>query len=141
LKKVLGAVAYGLVAAANYFFYPFRRIVVQVDQQLELKTGYFLIVGNGKYYAGDMVLSSRADMHDGLLDVCLMKRKNLWNFFGYLRALRGGHLEKYLHVDLFQCRTLLVRGRGRHPLHADAEYVGRTPALIQAVPGGLKVVA
>jgi diacylglycerol kinase family enzyme len=133
-------VAYALVGAANYFFYPFRRIVVQVDQQLEQKKGYFLIVGNGKYYAGDMVLSSRADMTDGLLDVCLMKRKNLWNFFGYLLALRGGHLEKYIHVEVFQCRTLLVRSRGHHPLHADAEYIGRTPAVIQAMPGAIKVV-
>ena len=140
LKSVLGAVAYALVAAANYFFYPFRRIVVQVDQEPELKKGYFLIVGNGKYYAGDMVISSRADMHDGLLDVCLMKRRNLWNFFGYLWALRRGNLEKYIHVDVFQCRTLLVRSRGHHPLHADAEYIGRTPAVIQAAPGALKVV-
>jgi len=140
LKRVLGAVAYGLVGAANYFFYPFRRIVVQVDQQPEVKKGYFLIVGNGKYYAGDMVLSSRADMNDGLLDVCLMKRKHLWNIFGYLWALRRGHLEKYIHVEVFQCRTLQVRSRGHHPLHADAEYIGRTPALIQAVPGALKVV-
>jgi YegS/Rv2252/BmrU family lipid kinase len=140
LKKAWGAIAYALVAGANYFFYPFRQIVVQVDQQTTLKKGYFLIVGNGKYYGGDMIFSSRADMCDGLLDVCLMKRKNIWDFFGYVLALRRGNLEKYIHVEVFQCRSLFVSSRGRHPVHVDAEYIGRTPAAIQVVPSALKVV-
>jgi YegS/Rv2252/BmrU family lipid kinase len=141
LKKAWGAIAYAVVAAVQYFIYPFRQITLQADHQTITKRGYFLIVGNGKYYGGDMVLSPLADLSDGLLDVCLLKRKRLWNVLGYLWALRRGNLNRYMDAEVFQCRILSILGRIRHPIHADAEYMGRTPALIQVVPGALKVVA
>ncbi len=140
IKRAWGAIAYPLTAAMHYFTYPFRKIVVQIDGKPGVHMGYFLVVGNGKYYGGEMVISSRADMSDGFLDVCLLKRRNLWNFVGYLWALRMGNLEKYLDAEIFQCKTLYVSSRGRHPVHVDAEYIGTTPALVEVVPGALKVV-
>jgi len=140
LKRLTGAVAYAWVAVRRFFSYPFRTIVLRVDDQPALRRGYLLIVGNGKYYGGDMMIMPSADMADGYLDVCLFKRKQWWNLIGYLWGLRRGALERYIDVDYFKCRKLHVWEKGHHYVHVDAEYLCRTPVTISVEPGALRVI-
>lgn len=141
LKKSAGAAAFAWVALRHLLFYPFRQIVMRVDDQPILRRGYLVIVGNGKYYAGDKVILPGADPADGYLDVCVFKRNNWWNLLEYWRGLSRGTLSRFLDVDYFKCERLSIREKGRHYVHVDAEYLCRTPVTIRVVPGALRVVA
>jgi len=110
-----------------------------MDEESILRRGYFILVGNGQYYGGEMVMAPNADMTDGYLDVCIFKRKRLFNLIGYLWGLRRGELKKYLDVEYVRAKKITVYKRGRHHVHVDAEYLCRTPVHIEVVPRVLKV--
>lgn len=59
LKKIYGALAYGIVGVAQLFTYRFRQIVIKIDDQPIVRKGYFVVVGNGKYYGGEVLFTTR----------------------------------------------------------------------------------
>ncbi len=139
LKRIIGGVAYLLAAFASLFFYPFRHVYFFVDRQKTVRHGYLLIVGNVKYYGGNMVLLPQADMQDGLLDVCLFKKRGFFSFMAYLWGLRLGALEKFLDVEYLQCKKITVFDQKQH-VQIDGEYAGRIPVHIEIAPKALRVM-
>ncbi|MBP9854141.1 MAG: YegS/Rv2252/BmrU family lipid kinase [Candidatus Omnitrophica bacterium] len=140
LKKAYGALAYLIVGISQLFTYPFRRIIIQIDDQPIRRKGYFIVIGNGRYYGGDMMFASKADLTDGYLDVCIFKYRDLFSVFNYLFGSNRGKVDKHLAVEYFQCKKAVVFGKGKHPVHVDAEYLCKTPVEFDICPLSLKVV-
>lgn len=139
MKKVFGALSYIFAAMMAYFSYRFTEIKIKIDGQKIKKNGHLVLVFNGKYYGGQMVLAPKADLVDGYLDVCIFKRKNIFSFISYAYGIFKGNLHKYTTVEYCRCKKISIKGKTRHPLHADAEYIGETPAKIKIFPKHLKV--
>src|SRR5438046_64615 len=49
-----------------------QELVLDLDGQVLRRRALLVAVGNGRYYAGGMLICPRASAHDGLLDVCLV---------------------------------------------------------------------
>ncbi|MCK5214433.1 MAG: YegS/Rv2252/BmrU family lipid kinase [Candidatus Omnitrophica bacterium] len=139
LKKIYGALAYAIVGIAELFTYRFRQIVIKIDDQPIRRKGYFVVVGNGKYYAGDMMFASKADLTDGYLDVCIFKHNNLISVFNYLFGFDRRNIDKHLSMEYFQCKKITIFKKGKHSVHVDAEYLSETPVEIKVCPQALKV--
>lgn len=139
LKKVYGALAYAIVGILQLFTYRFRQIVIKIDDQPIRRKGYFIVIGNGKYYGGDMMFASKAELTDGYLDVCIFRHKNLFSVFNYLFGFHRGNIDKNLDLEYFQCKKAMIFKKGRHSIHVDAEYLCETPAAIHVCPSSLKV--
>lgn len=140
LKKIFGALSYVLATCSVLLKYRFRRILVRLDDGARIYRGYFVLVCNGKYYAGDRVLAKDADLSDGKLDVCIFHHNNLLGLFLYLMGIRNRDLLKYSRMEIYQCRKAEVLRSGRHPVHVDAEYLSSTPVTFDVCPKALKVV-
>jgi YegS/Rv2252/BmrU family lipid kinase len=138
-KKVFGVIALAFSAVVGFFIYPFRSLKAKIDHNEKIHKGYFMIVGNMKYYGGDLVLLPHAEINDGYLDVCLFKKRGFFNFLGYLWGLRRGKLEKYLDVEYLQCKSLDIINR-RQFVHLDGEYMGRKKLHIKVVPSALRIL-
>ncbi len=139
LKKILGALAYPVVALSEVLFYSFKRINVMIDEQPIARKGYLVIVGNGKYYAGDMVITTHADMTDGYLDVCIFKHKNIFHVLAYIWGIWFKNIDKHMSVEYYQCKDITILKKGRHAIHIDAEYLCDSPATIKVCPKALQV--
>jgi diacylglycerol kinase (ATP) len=139
LKKIYGALAYGFVGFTQVFTYKFRQIVIKIDDQPVHRKGYFVVIGNGKYYGGDMMFTSKADLTDGYLDVCIFKYRNLFSILNYLFGFHHGNIDKHLDVEYFQCKKVFILKNGKHPVHVDAEYLCEAPVEIEVCPASLKV--
>jgi YegS/Rv2252/BmrU family lipid kinase len=138
-KRIIGAIAYLLVGLDSLFTYPFKTIHMRIDDQEELKKGYFVVVGNVKFYASNLALIPQADPADGYLDVCIFKKKN---FFRYLKLFLppGRGLQKaWVDVEYHRCRKISFP-EARHLVQLDGEYFGRTPVEINVLPAALRVV-
>ncbi len=139
LKKIIGALAYLVAGVASLFVYPFRHVHFRIDGQAPIQRGYLLIIGNIKYYGGNTVLLPHANMQDGLLDVCVFKKRGFFSFLAYFWGLRLGALGKFLDVEYSQCRKIEVLDRKQH-VQIDGDYFGRMPLKIKVVARALKVV-
>lgn len=99
-----------------------------------------LNVANTKYYGGGMYSAPGADPADGLLDVVSME-------IGRLAALAAlpenynGHFERVPGVWQGRGREFEVRSPAPLVVQCDGDVVGRTPARISVVPGGLTLLS
>ena len=96
--------------------------------------------GNAPSYGHGMRIAPRADLADGKLDVCLVRR------LGKLRLLRlfpvvfsGAHLGMR-EVEYFQATAVRLSTERPMDIYADGEFVCRTPVEIRVLQRRLTVV-
>ncbi len=137
LKKKIGPLAY-VFAGFKALFQPQSAITVS-DGQRSL-TGELILIGNGRLYGGEFKVFPRADLRDGLLEVCVFPRAN---WFTVLRCgpplLLRGRLPAKATLS-FQAASLKLSSPVRTPLEADGEYIGQLPAALSLRPLGMRVI-
>jgi diacylglycerol kinase (ATP) len=134
-KKKVGPLAY-IVAGLKALREKKPQIAVRVDGQDS--TGELVLVGNGKFYGGPFEIFPRADLRDGLLDVCILPRVN-WPTL--LRCAPGFLAQRKLpesQVRRFRAATFELSGEASFEL--DGEWVGHLPAKFSVERERLRVV-
>lgn len=140
-KRRFGILAYLIAALTNLFTFKFKPIEFKLDDHPKSLSGYMLIAGNVKYYGGKMILQAQATINDGKLDLCVIKKKNIFAFINYLWRLRRGELDRYLDISFFKCQEVHVLSASQH-IQLDGDYFGQlTDIKITVVPHALKVIA
>ncbi len=135
LKKKVGPLAYvwaGLKVLGE------AHAPVGVESAGAEIAGAAVFVGNGRYYGGKFRLFPRANIDDGLLDVCVFEKCGYLDLLRYgqgiLRVthtgLRGVH---YFQTNEFSCS-------GTAPLELDGEDAGDAPVKFSVKPRALRVI-
>ncbi|MGD0759431.1 MAG: sphingosine kinase, partial [Candidatus Sulfotelmatobacter sp.] len=96
---------------------------------------------NTPTYGGGMKIAPRAQMDDGLLDVCVIASVDPLKLACMFPTVYFGRHLNIREVDYFHAAHLRVETE--HPLdfYADGEYVCRTPAEISVQRAALQVIA
>lgn len=98
-----------------------------------------LIVANGRYQGGGMLIAPESVPDDGLFDVLVIgdvtKRDFLLNVG---KIYRGTHLS-HPKIELLRGPRVSVRGEVPVPIELDGEQPGTTPATFEVVPGALRL--
>jgi diacylglycerol kinase (ATP) len=104
------------------------------------ESALFVAVGNAPSYGRGMRIATKAQMDDGALDVCFVRRA------GKLRILKlfhtvftGDHLA-LPEVEYFEAGHLWLETESPLSIYADGEYICDTPAEIRVRPAALHVV-
>ncbi len=105
--------------------------------------GYFVIASNARYYGGRFGPNPRASMADGLLDICVLKGRNLSRMLRFwVGALGKGTIDSAVAESFRSSEVEIGCPAGADvPLQTDGEVVGRLPVKISIVPEALKVCA
>jgi YegS/Rv2252/BmrU family lipid kinase len=101
-----------------------------------------LVIANGKYFGGGMMVAPEARLDDGLFHVTIWSGYGLSDF-----VLRSGSMYDGSHVRLKGTRTrtaktVRVEPQGSAPIgiEVDGERLGRLPATFTLLPGALHLV-
>ena len=140
LKKVFGLLAYPLVMMREFLFYRFKKITLYIDDQPLPRRGYFVVISNGKYYAGKIPLATHAVLDDGLLDITILKHRSLLHIALYILGFWRNKIHTYESVEQFQGRTIRIDKKGNSDIHIDAEYLCKAPVTITIEPQALTVI-
>jgi diacylglycerol kinase family enzyme len=98
------------------------------------------VCGNTRLYGGALLLTSRARLDDGLLDLCVFAGGGARALAGHaLRAFPGRHLAAP-GVYYRQAARLRIDAPSPIPVQLDGEHAGVTPVALTAVPRALTVV-
>jgi YegS/Rv2252/BmrU family lipid kinase len=137
LKKKIGPLAY-IVAGLQALREKSPKITVS-DGQRSL-TGELVLIGNGSLYGGDFAIFSRADLRDGVLEVCSFPRVN------WLTLLRCGPqllVKKTLPLSVtesLQSAIITLTSEVSVPLEVDGEWIGHLPATFSLERERLRVI-
>ncbi|HZR20309.1 MAG TPA: diacylglycerol kinase family protein [Verrucomicrobiae bacterium] len=137
LKKKIGPLAY-VVAGLRALLAAPAEITISADGK-EAR-GALVLVGNGRLYGGSFRVFPRADLRDGLLDVCLFPRVN-WLTLARCGPglLVRGELPGSA-VQLFQAKNITLTAANRTPAEIDGELFGTLPASFSLTPHRLRVI-
>jgi len=137
LKRKIGPLAY-VVAGVKALQGRLPQITARVDGQNA--TGELILVGNGRFYGGPLEIFPQADLHDGLLDICVLPRAN---WLTLLRCLPGLLVRRRLPANVvqrFRTSGFELTGDAAASLELDGEWAGNLPATFSVAREQLRVV-
>jgi diacylglycerol kinase (ATP) len=99
------------------------------------------VFANAPFYGGGMKVAPRAQMDDGLLDVCLIRAISKVKLLGLFPSVYFGRHLGIDGVEYFAASRARVEPDRVLGVYADGEYVCETPVEIAAARGALRVIA
>ena len=115
-------------------------IQINAEERNEKQPALFLAVANASRYGNGMKVAPKAELDDGKLDVCLVRRMNKLKALFCLPAIYLGTHLRLREVTYFQSQAIAIDSVPRLEVYADGEYVCETPARINVAPRAMKVI-
>jgi diacylglycerol kinase (ATP) len=118
-----------------------KNVTVTIDDKPAFSIqSNLIVVGNGRFAGGGMMLAPQAELDDGLLDVILTHCATRMDVIGELRRIYNGGLLKNPKVTLHKAQTLLLESNEKLAIDIDGETVGFTPARITIRPLAVRFI-
>ena len=96
-----------------------------------------MVIANGRFFAGSMMVAPEARLDDGLFDIILIKDFTRLNVLRHISKIyRGAHLD-LAQVMTTRGRSVAVSSREPAPLEMDGEQPGTLQASFQIVERGI----
>jgi YegS/Rv2252/BmrU family lipid kinase len=141
MSKALGGKATFFYAMVRVFL-EWQNTLVRVElddgEQREARM-HDVIVANGRWHGGAMLLAPEAQPDDGLFDVVLIGDINKRDFVTTAPKIYKGTYLAHPKVDLLRAKSVTVDAPERLPIELDGEQVGTTPARFEIVPRALRI--
>ena len=121
-----------------YIWYALKYLVFYKEEFMEFKSDgllkneitFIAAFANGAYFGNGMKITPHASISDGLLDCCRVGKLNLFNKCMCLaKSFSGKHL-LIKNVEYSQSVSFQISSKD-HPIEADGEFFGYTPATIR----------
>lgn len=136
-----GRARFSAAALAALGRYKNVRVSMCFDCEREIQiSSNLIVVANGKFAGGGMMLAPDAELDDGLLDVIVTDEATRWDVIKELpRIQRGGHLRNP-KVTARRAREVSINSEEPMAVDLDGETVGYTPANITLIPKAIRFV-
>ena len=121
------------------FFREKKMMVVSEGQKFETEC-FMNTVSIGRRFAGSFFLTPKAIANDGLLDVCSIKRLNLFHRFRLLLLVPKGKHIFDKRVKYFQTPSINLEFPKDVPYHVDGEISFAKTFDIKLFPGSLNII-
>ncbi|HSF60327.1 MAG TPA: diacylglycerol kinase family protein [Gaiellaceae bacterium] len=138
-KALGGRVSYYWSTLAVFARWQTGELRVSVDAEVRQGKIIDVVVANGRYLGGGMMMCPEAEPDDGLFDALLIgdvtKRDLL---FVLPKTYRGKHLP-HPRLELLRGHVVTVESDEPLPIELDGEQPGTTPARFEVVPQALRL--
>ena len=138
-KALGGKASYLLAIFAVFARWRVGSVRVEIDGEVREGRMHDVVVANGRYFAGGMMIVPEARSDDGRFDVLLIGDLTKRDLLVTLpKAYRGRHLP-HPKAELLRGAAVTVDGEQPLPIQLDGEQPGTTPARFEVVPGALRL--
>ncbi len=140
-KKWLGAgLAYYAAILKSFFTYKSLRVSVKTPEwqwENKLRT---LAVCNGKFYGHGLGIAPDARIDDGVLNTFICGDVSVVDFIRYSSTLKKLKQINHAKISYTHANRLEVNSTERCGVEADGELLGWLPAVIELVPGRIRLL-
>jgi diacylglycerol kinase (ATP) len=138
-KALGGKVSYAWATLAVFARWQNDEVLVQVDDERRSGRMHDVVVANGRYFGGGMMICPEAEPDDGLFDVLLIGDLTKRDLLVTLpKTYRGRHLP-HPKAELLRGAVVTVDAPEPLPVELDGEQPGTTPVRFEIVPQALRL--
>lgn len=138
-KKALGPLSYLLSLAQLAGVKP--PPVTLESEDGTVRSGSFVLLGNGRFYGGPFKMFRQGSPCDGLIDVLVFRNQSPWDLLRYMHAILVGQHAQLGDVEYFQTPALSLCSDSPVPFELDGEMTGYLPLSLRVEKGALSVLA
>ncbi len=143
--KRLGVLGYLLIGTWLGLGYPGFRLFLQLDGRVIKTRALQIIIGNTRLYGGAIQYTWNAKCDDGLLDICIIRQRNMLGRLIVGLDFLLGRKERHQWVRYETCKTLKIRLPHTVAMQLDGDPAGHIrsgypPTLITVADKALKVI-
>ena len=139
--RILGRQRYAVAALWQIARARRRRATLMLDGVAHSDDFLFIIACNPKYTGAGMQLAPRAEIHDGLMDVVVVRNASRWQMLKlFSKVFDGSHIHLEC-VEYHQVRSFEIRTEAQDMMNLDGEMKGFSPIAAEVVPSALNVFA
>jgi len=138
-KALGGKISYYWATLAVFARWETGEMRIAVDDEIRGGKSIDVIVANGRFLGGGMMMLPEAEPDDGLFDVLLLgdlKKRDL--LVTLPKSYKGKHLP-HPRAEVLRGRIVSVEADEPLPIQLDGEQPGTTPARFQVVPKALRL--
>jgi YegS/Rv2252/BmrU family lipid kinase len=138
-KRLGGTVPYiiGLLwALAGYHN---KSVVLTSGNRMETKRILSVVVANGRYFGGGMLVAPQAEVNDQLLDVLTVGDMSKLELLRAFPTIYEGTHISHPKVNLQRTSAVEIKSSEEFLVHADGEFLGRGPASFSLIPAALSI--
>ena len=140
MSKALGGKATFFYALTRVFFaWENTDVTVRFDGEERHGKMHDVIVANGVWHGGGMMLAPDARPDDGLFDVIMIGDVGKVDFLTTAPKLYKGKHITHPKIEIVRTSHVEVDAVETLPIELEGEQVGTTPATFELVPGALRV--
>ena len=140
MSKALGGKVTFFYALTRVFFeWENTEVRVTFDGGERRGRMHDVVVANGVWHGGGMMLAPGAAPDDGLFDVVLIGDVSRVDFLTTAPKIYKGKHVTHPKVEVVRTAHVTVDADERLPIELEGEQVGTTPATFEVVPGALRV--
>jgi YegS/Rv2252/BmrU family lipid kinase len=138
-KALGGKISYFAATVAVFARWRVSELTVTVDQERRSASMHDVVVANGRYFGGGMMITPGAEPDDGVFDVLLIGNLTKRDLLLTLpKTYRGRHLP-HPKAELLRGTTVTIDALEPLPVELDGEQPGTTPVRLELVPRALRL--
>jgi diacylglycerol kinase (ATP) len=124
-----------------YFAYKNDTYSIQADDNLFTKKAFFLNVANGKEFGYGFEIAPNASLQDGLLDMILIDKINIWNGLTFVIDGWRKKLIKNKNCLYIRAKNIHIKGSQLHHFQTDGDaHDCKEECHIQVMPKALRII-
>jgi diacylglycerol kinase (ATP) len=140
MSKALGGKVTFFYALTRVFLeWDNTEVVVKLDDGERRGRMHDVIVANGVWHGGGMMLAPEAKSDDGLFDVVFIGDVVKVDFLTTAPKIYKGKHVTHPKVEVVRSARVEVDASEHLPIEVEGEQIGTTPAAFEVVPGALRV--
>jgi YegS/Rv2252/BmrU family lipid kinase len=140
MSKALGGKVTFFYALTRVFLeWQNTEVTVTLDDAERRGRMHDVIVANGRWHGGGMMLAPGAAPDDGHFEVVLIGDVSKADFLTTAPKIYKGKHVHHPKVEVLRSRRVHVDAPETLPIELDGEQVGTTPVTFEVVPGALRV--
>jgi YegS/Rv2252/BmrU family lipid kinase len=138
-KRGGGTIPYLTTLLGTITVYQNKEVVVQIDEKRIEGRMNSVVICNGKYFGGGMMVGPNATLDDALFDVIILGDFGTVEVILNTPRLYNGTILTHPKVSEYRAKTVTVEPKQRMLIEADGEFVGPGPATFRIHPAALKL--
>lgn len=136
IKKLIpGPAAYLISTLKALLLYTAKETQIQLDDLVLERRTLIVAIGNGQFVGGGMQITPKAEIDDGIMDVCIVNHVSKPRLISLFPTIfKGKHLE-VKEVEYYRGKEVWVKAIDKALyLNVDGNLVGTTPVHITLAP-------